>query len=134
MPSLKAVSRKKSRKVKPEKLQTVPSKPLTKTEILKCEMCLVMTTGSQIHAALKKVTDSGKKPYPYAGDEKWIKYINNSIALLKAADQASESALDAWCESLTPAQRRMVGPLASRAERGTVKREAAKAGQGVSNG
>ena len=132
MAKARVTPRKKSRKVKPEKLQTVPSKPLTKTEILKCEMCLVMTTGSQIHAALKKVTDSGKKPYPYAGDEKWIKYINNSIALLKAADQASESAIDAWCESLTPAQRRIVGSMASKYEQGPGMKKAA--GQGVTRG
>lgn len=122
-----------------KKTEGKPQKPLSETEILKCEMCLVMTTGSQIHAVLKEITNNGAAsypltPYPLSSDSGFVRHINNAIALLQAADAEASRALDVWCDSLAPAQERIVGPLVSKAERGAAKREAAKAGQGVTRG
>ena len=122
-----------SAKPKPQK-----PKSLSATEILKCEFTEVMIAGSQIHAALKEITSNGKDHYPIAptalsGDSCFVQHINNAVALLKEADREASHAVEAWCGGLTPAQKRIVGPLVNKVERGVAKREAAKAEQGVSH-
>ena len=116
-----------------------PQKPLSKTEILKCEFSEVVVAGSQIHAELKEITANGTTHYPitpdqFSGDGGFVQHINNAVALLKEADKEASHATQAWCDGLTPAQKRIIGPLVSKAERGAAKREAAKARQGVTRG
>ena len=115
-------------------------KPLSKTEILKCELSEVMIAGSQIHAALKEITSNGKDHYPIAptalsGDSCFVQHINNAVELLKAAEKEADRATKAWCDSLTPAQHRIIGPLVSKIGQGLEKKNrATAAGQGVKNG
>ncbi len=116
-------------------------KPLSRTEILKCEFSEVMVAGSQIHAALKQITDDGKTHYPISplalsGDSCFVQHINNAVALLKEADKEASHAIQAWCAGLTPAQNRIIGPLVGKLKQGLGRKKAAvaTAGQGVNRG